>query len=135
MYIIVDAIDECLNKSGTPSPRESVLHLLNELIQLHHPDLHIGVTSRPEPDIETILRPLSTHLVSLHDESGQNQDIVDYVRAVVNSDQKMRKWSAENCKDQSRSALATTPINSIFAPFNDYVNANANATLTGLEAH
>jgi hypothetical protein len=36
-------------------------------------------------------------LDSLHDESGQNQnqDIVDDVRAVVNSDQKMGKWSAE----------------------------------------
>lgn len=95
-YIIVDAIDECPNKSGTPSPRECVLRLLNELVQLHHPHLHIGITSRLEMDIGIILRPLFSHLVSLYDESGQNKDIVDYVKAVVSSDQKMRKWSAEN---------------------------------------
>ena len=73
-YIIVDAIDECPNKFGTPSPRESVLRLMNELVQLRYPDLHIGITSRPETDIETVLRPLFSHLVSLHDESGQNKD-------------------------------------------------------------
>ena len=96
MYIIVDGIDECPNKYGSPSPRESVLRLLRELAQLGHSDLHIGVTSRPEPDIEAILRPLLSHRVSLHEESGQNRDIIDYVKATVDSDHKMSKWSLMN---------------------------------------
>ena len=97
-YVIVDGVDECSNKSGTPSPRDTVLHLLRELVQLHHPDLHIGVTSRPESDIRFVLLPLSSHHVSLHDQAGQNQDIIDYVKAVVNSesDQKIRNWSAKS---------------------------------------
>jgi len=97
IYIIMDAVDECPNKSGTSSPRESVLGLLNELVQLNHPDLHICVTSRPEPDIETTLRPLSSQSMSLHGKTGKIQDdIFDYVSAVVNSDQRMQKWTAED---------------------------------------
>ncbi len=96
-YIIVDAVDECPNRSGTPSPRERVLRLLDELVQLNHPDLRICVTSSPEPDIENIIRPLSSHSMSLHDKTGKIQDdIFDYVSAVVNSDQRMQKWTAED---------------------------------------
>ena len=98
MYIIVDGIDECPNKSGSPSPRETVLHLLRELVQLRYSDLHIGVTSRPESDIEAILLPLLPHRVSLHMESGQNRDIIEYIKAMVISDQKMSKWSPGNKK-------------------------------------
>ncbi len=97
IYIIVDAVDECPNISGTPSPREGVLGLLDELVQLNHPGLRICVTSRLELDIETILRPLSSHSMSLNDKTGKIQDdIFDYVSAVVNSDQRMQKWTAED---------------------------------------
>jgi hypothetical protein len=97
IYIVVDAVDECPNIPGTPSPRENVLGLLDELVQLKHPDLHICAISRPEPDIETILRPLSSLSMSLHDKTGKIQDdIFDYVNAVVNSDQSMQKWTAED---------------------------------------
>lgn len=94
VYIIVDAIDECPNRSGTPSPRESVLGLLDELVQLKRPGLHICVTSRLESDIETILRPLSSHSIFLDDNTAN--DIFDYVSAVVNTDRTMRTWTAED---------------------------------------
>ena len=82
-YIILDALDECPNNSGIPSPRKEVLQLVNELVDLRLPTLHICVTSRPETDILAILQHLTPHPVSLHDESGQKQDIVDYVTSVV----------------------------------------------------
>jgi hypothetical protein len=34
--------------------------------------------------------------VSLHDESGQKQDIADYVSSFVNSDRRMRRWREED---------------------------------------
>jgi hypothetical protein len=34
--------------------------------------------------------------VSLHNESGQKEDIVKYVRFVVNSDRRMRRWREED---------------------------------------
>jgi hypothetical protein len=99
-YIILDALDECPNSSGIPSPREQVLALVKELINLRLPRLHICVTSRPEFDIRATLRPLALHSVSLHDESGQKKDIVDYVNSVVYSDSetRMKKWRDEDKK-------------------------------------
>jgi hypothetical protein len=34
--------------------------------------------------------------MSLHDESGQKEDILDYIRTVVNLDRKMRRWRPED---------------------------------------
>ena len=92
IYIIIDALDECPDSSGMPTPREGVLNLLEELLRLGIPNLRICVTSRPEVDIQDALRPLADISVSLHDQSGQIQDISDYVRNVVYSDKKTRRW-------------------------------------------
>jgi len=95
-YIIMDALDECPLTSSVPSPREEVLELVEELVGLHLPDVHICVTSRPELDIQTILEPLAPHPVSLHDETGQKQDIADYVRSFVHGDRRMGRWRDED---------------------------------------
>ena len=96
IYIIVDALDECPNSSGAPSPRELVLDFIEVLVKLHLPNLRICVTSRPEVDIQEALAPLATHSISLHDEAGQKQDITDYINSAVQADKKMRKWRAED---------------------------------------
>jgi hypothetical protein len=95
-YFIMDALDECPNTSGWPSPRETVLHFIKGLVESRIPNLHICVTSRPEIDIRYILEPLTSCRVSLHDESGQRQDIVDYIISVVYSDRNMRRWREED---------------------------------------
>jgi hypothetical protein len=97
IYIIVDALDECPNTSGFPrTARERVLDLLEDLVDLKVSNLRICVTSRPEIDIHDVLDPLASYHMSLHDEIGQNQDIVDYIREVVLKDRKMRKWRPED---------------------------------------
>ena len=95
IYLIMDALDECPNDSGIPSLREEVLELVKELVELHHPNLHLCVTSRPEFDIRTTLGPLATQQVSLHDESGQKRDIINYVTFIVRSDKWMKTWRDE----------------------------------------
>jgi len=92
IYIIVDALDECPDMSGMPTPREAVLNLLKDLVNMHLPNFHICVTSRSEIDIRTVLEPLAYCAVSLHDENGQQKDISDYVSNVVYWDRNMRKW-------------------------------------------
>ena len=94
-YIIVDALDECPNLSGIPTPREAVLGLVKDLVELRFPNLHICVTSRPEIDIKLCLEPLASSAVSLHDESGQQKDIFDYVSGVVSSDSRMQRWRSD----------------------------------------
>jgi len=94
----MDALDECLDTSGIPSPRERVLQLVKELVELCLPNLHICVTSRPEVDIRDVLEPLTTLRVSLHDQRGQKQDILNYVQSIVYSDSEriMRRWKTED---------------------------------------
>ena len=98
IYLIMDALDESPNTSGIPSARERVLQLLKELIDLRCPNLHICVTSRPEIDIRDVIVPLTSLRVSLHEQSGQKEDIADYVRSVVysNSEPIIRRWKMED---------------------------------------
>ena len=92
VYLIVDALDECPNTS-LPSDRNEVLVLLEDLVDSKLPNLRICITSRPETDIKAILEPLSFRSVSLHDESGQKEDIEDYIKSIVNTDRRMRRWT------------------------------------------
>ncbi len=96
-YIIIDALDECPNTTGTPSPREKVLNFVKDLVGGQYPNLYLCVTSRPEQDIRTILDPLTPTFrrVSLHEEGGQREDINTYIRSFVNMDRAMRRWRAE----------------------------------------
>jgi hypothetical protein len=95
-YIIMDALDECPNTSGVVSPRDQVIQLVEELVELGVPTLRLCVTSRPEADIVPTFERLSSHAVCLHEESGQKEDIANYIRSVVGSDREMRKWRAED---------------------------------------
>ena len=94
VYIVIDALDECPVTTGLPSPREKVLELVEQLVKLRVPNLRICVTSRPEADILTVLEPLAFCSVSLHGESGQVQDIAEYVKSVVHTNRAMQRWKA-----------------------------------------
>ena len=94
--IIVDAVDECPNLSGTPSAREEVLRLIEEVVDLKLPNVHLCVASRPEMDIRMVLEPLTSLKISLHDESGQKGDIIEYIKSVVHLDRSMRRWKEED---------------------------------------
>ena len=94
-YIVLDALDECPKRTGTPSPRESVLELVRWLINLGYSNLHVCVTSRPEADIKANLQHFASHSVSLHDESGQQHDIHNYIISFMNGDPNTLKWKQE----------------------------------------
>ena len=96
LYLILDALDECPNTSGMTSAREEVLELVEELLDLHLPNVHLCVTSRPEIDIRTVLEPLASFQISLHDERGQKEDLLNYIKSVVHSDRRMRRWREED---------------------------------------
>ena len=98
VYFVMDALDECPNDTGdlpSRSPRGKVLSVVKELVNLRLQNLHLCVTSRLELDIRTILKPLATQEISLHNESGQNRDINAYVTFVVQS---VTKWRDDDKK-------------------------------------
>jgi hypothetical protein len=98
VYLIVDALDECPNSTGTPSARKKVLDFMTGLIKSEHPNLHLCITSRPEQDIQATLDPLTSTSprVSLHEEGGQREDINNYIRYFVQTNDTMRKWRTED---------------------------------------
>jgi hypothetical protein len=95
VYIIVDAVDES-PIAGMPSPREKVLELMKELVGRRDPNMLFCITSRPEVDIRTVLEPLLFLKVSLDDQAGQKEDIVKYIKSVVESDPNMQRWTPED---------------------------------------
>ncbi|KAH9967018.1 hypothetical protein BJV74DRAFT_968858 [Russula compacta] len=98
IFIVLDALDECPSNTGTPSAREEVLDFLEDLVKANMSNLFICITSRPEQDIQTVLNPLTSPScrVSLHEESGQREDINGYVRSFVEKDRSMRRWREED---------------------------------------
>ena len=96
IYIIVDALDECPNFPGRPSAREEVLELVEELVDLKLPNVHLCVASRPEVDIRIVLDSLTSLKISLHDQNGQKEDIMDYIKSAVRSDRSMQRWNEDD---------------------------------------
>ena len=92
IHIIIDALDECPKTASLSHPREKVLNVVKELVNLKIPNLRICVTSRPEADIEYFLGSLDLYSISLEGESGQVKIIAEYVKDFVNTDSEMQKW-------------------------------------------
>ena len=92
VYIIIDALDECPITSDRSSPRGKVLEVIEELVYLQVPNLRICVTSRSQADIVSVLEPLAVRSVSLHGESGQVEDIAQYVISFIHTDREMGRW-------------------------------------------
>ena len=96
IYIIVDALNDCPNFPGKPSARGEVLELIKELVDLNLPNFHLCVASKPEMDIRNVLEPLTSLTICLHDESGQKQDIIEYIKYIVRSETELRRWKEED---------------------------------------
>jgi hypothetical protein len=98
IFVIMDALDECPNTTGTPSARDEVLGFVEDLVGSSHSNLFMCITSRPEQDIQTTLNPLTTisRRVALHEEGGQREDISNFVRSFVYADKAMRRWKKED---------------------------------------
>jgi hypothetical protein len=92
IYIVIDAIDECPRTHGTLSTRKEILGLIDELVSLKLPNVYFCVASRPEIDIRNAIEPLKPLQISLHDEDGQKNDIIKYIKSIIYSDRNMRNW-------------------------------------------
>ena len=99
IYIIVDALDECpaSNLSGGAPAREEVLDFI-KVVDLKIPNVHVCVASRPEIDVMKLLQPLNPLEISLHDEVGQKNDIIKYIKSAVHSYSETKGWNNEETK-------------------------------------
>ena len=115
IYIIVDALDECPNFPGRLSACEEVLELVEELVGLKLQNVHLCVASRPEMDIRIVLELLMSLKISLHEESGQKEDIIEYIKFFVRSDRDMRRWKEED-KQRLKKPVACKPSRAFSRP-------------------
>jgi hypothetical protein len=100
VYLIIDGVDECPDRSESeiPSAQAEVLNLIEQLVGWHLPNLHLCVTSLLEVGKHTALKDSTTLSVSLHKQSGHQEDINGYVKSAVYSDPKMESWSEKDKK-------------------------------------
>lgn len=83
-YIILDALDEC-------QPRESLLLLIEELIQWKLGNLHFLATSRAEKDIRDNMESLVTSQICIQS-ALVDADIQAYIHGRLRSDRDLKKW-------------------------------------------
>ena len=87
VFVALDALDE----SPRDGPRQRVLDVFETIRNWKIPSLHIFITSRNEPDIESCLElPTSQQVVMAN--IGLDQDISNYIKSRLDTDRRLRKW-------------------------------------------
>jgi hypothetical protein len=91
VFIVIDALDECA-KGGE---REELLALIEEIHAWSLLNIHLLVTSRPEPDIKAVLMPLvESQAISIQG-SQVASDINLHIRDQLSADPKLKRWPSE----------------------------------------
>jgi hypothetical protein len=96
VYIIFDALDECLERSG-------FLKVVEEIYNWKLDALHLLATSRKEGDIEESLSGLVSHQVPMQ-EDLVDRDIRVHVSETLKCDSRFKKFSTEE-KDLIQTTL------------------------------
>ena len=83
-YIILDALDECVD-------REDFMVFVREVVHSQQEGLRIMITSRREKDIEEQLGTIADYDVDIQS-AVVDEDIRIYVRDRLATDNKLKKW-------------------------------------------
>jgi Cdc6-like AAA superfamily ATPase len=92
IYIVLDALDECRTRKGPLS--EGLLAWIQNLLDLEQRNVHLLVTSRPEHDIELVLRKLvqsDEDIVPIQSNLIED-DIRSYVHTRVRMGNGLKRW-------------------------------------------
>jgi len=120
VYIVLDALDECPNTSGFPTAREEVLKVLRDLVETNLLVYAFVLQVTPGHHMHhtwNVLEPLTSLRVSLHDEIGQRQDILDWISNVIHPNQRMRRWRLEDRQLDVRVSMGVLPTRNSAALF------------------
>jgi hypothetical protein len=85
VWLVIDALDEC-----DVQTREELLDVLGQIAS-SDADIRLLATSRPEPDIMEALDNIVDRRIPIQSERV-DIDICLYVRSVLRTDVKMKKW-------------------------------------------
>jgi ankyrin repeat domain-containing protein 50 len=89
-FILIDAIDECMDK-------EEAVDIILELSERLSSKLNIMITSRHEASIEDALHEVDAQRLTKMAvrNAAVDRDISDFVKARMEKDRKLRKWRCE----------------------------------------
>jgi Cdc6-like AAA superfamily ATPase len=88
-YIVVDALDEC-------NDRHELMDVIQKMARWQQEKLHILVTSRKEPDIESLLETLTDENSAVDLRARLvDQDIEAYVNHRLSVDKALQKWGKD----------------------------------------
>jgi hypothetical protein len=110
IYIVADALDECTDS-------QDILNVIEEINGASLNNIHIILTSRPNPEIELSLSGLLTHQICL-DQKHVDADIALYVRDVLEKDQKLSRWPS-SVRQQIREKLENGSCGMYVTPLRD----------------
>jgi hypothetical protein len=94
IYIVLDALDECRTRKGPLS--EGLLAWIQTLSDLEQGNVHLLMTSRPEHDIESVLRNLAQseeNIVPIQSDLVHD-DIRSYVHTRVRKGTGLKRWQS-----------------------------------------
>ena len=95
-YIVLDALDECVE-------RNELFRAMEEIVNVPRANVQLLVTSRREKDIADALDPLVTRQICIA--SGLvHGDIKTHIDATLRTDSNLKKWPAD-VKGEIESAL------------------------------
>jgi Cdc6-like AAA superfamily ATPase len=92
IYIVLDALDECRTRKG-PLP-EGLLAWIRSLSDIEQRNVHLLVASRPEHDIEVVLRKLAQSdedIVPIQSDLIED-DIRSYIHTRVRTGDGLKRW-------------------------------------------
>jgi Cdc6-like AAA superfamily ATPase len=95
IYIVLDALDECSKRKGLLS--EGLLAWIQSLLEQKQGNVHLLVTSRPEHDIELVLRNLAQSeedIVPLQS-NVVHDDIRSYIHTRVKEGNGLKRWQSQ----------------------------------------
>ena len=98
IYIILDALDECVE-------RQKLLSIVQRLLYSKTGKMHILVTSRSDADLEEYLTPIITAHI-LIESSLIEPDIRSYIQEQLHNNPKLRRWP-QKVQERIESALMT----------------------------
>jgi hypothetical protein len=94
VYMVLDALDECRTRKGPLS--KGLLAWIRSFLDLEQRNVHLLVTSRPEHDIESVLRKLAQSdedIVPIQSDLIED-DIRSYVHTRVRASDGLKRWKS-----------------------------------------
>lgn len=104
-WIVLDALDECNTRQVTRT--YGLLSWIRDLLGSELSNVHLLVTSRPEPDIQAVLNDRAREEDIISIQSGLVSDVHAYIRARVREDNGLRRWRERpEAQDEIETQLA-----------------------------